>query len=1130
MRRVLQFSAGSCNIRSLSGRAHKNLNDPKTTMKKKILFIFAALVGISWGAKAQDSSVKIWEGTLVLPTYELGAPEAAPIFDCDWSYQRARRSVYPYSLNDNMTRNKSEVSYTALYLENEYVQLCVLPQIGGRLFYAVDKTNGYDIFYRNDVVKPANVGMLGAWISGGVEFNAFHHHRNTTHTPSDYKLVENPDGSKTIWIGETERRHRMAWAMGITLHPGKSYIEMSGRLINSTENNNSMLYWTNAATLVDENYQIIFPQSTEFGTFHCKEYFCHWPVTQEAYTGHEAYEKGVKADWWKAHPGGNSIFVHDQRDDFIAGYDHGRKAGTVMVANHNINKGGKFWSWGPNSGWDTKILTDNAGHYIELMAGAYSDNQPDYNWSYPYEVKQFTQYWYGLREMGGVKKSSRQAAINMEIAAAGKLSLGANATERLEGVTVAVTKADRTLFSRQIDLAPDSPFTATVPIDKSIRESELTMTLAGADGKQMLAYTPLVIDSSKPLPEIVAPPLLPSQIENTEECFLVGLRNLQFHNPFIQPTDYFMEVLRRDPGDTRANTRMGVYWRQRGDNDKAAAYLRTAIARQTKDYTRPMDCEAIYNLGLILKQEGKTQAAVDTLYRAVWSYAYNSAANYQLAQIYVAQGDDEMALDRLNEAITYNGNNFPALNLKATILRLRGDKEGARECLERVLSVDPINAYAVREMDLIIGGDTFTALMRDEVESYIELALEYLHNGYTAQAVELLTRIDGKTAYPTVKMWLGYLADRAGDKTPAHKWFADALALPTDYCNPFRLETVAVLETAKRYFPANDKPYYYLGNLFYDKQPERAVAEWRKCVELNPSFALAWRNLGWADWKYFHNYPEAAKYYRKAIDLAPQDALLLEEADQVFAANREDAAARYELLKSRHDVCVKRYYPLAAEVITGTMAGDYDYVLGLLRDCYFPTREGVANFHDVYVDALLLAGKKKLGEGKTAEAIALYEEAFVYPENHQVFYVDTRFPRDAQIYWMIADAYERSGDRAKAKQNYKKAAEVNVRKTNYRYWQGLALRKLGRNGEAESLFRALAGSGREGIVDHVVNFYGAEGTTGDTVESINTKAYYTLGLGESGLGNKAEAARCFAESKKLDKYNLWAGVMLEQAK
>ena len=182
-------------------------------------------------------------------------------------------------------------------------------------------------------------------------------------------MVENADGSKTIWVGETELRHRMSWAIGVTLYPGVSYIEVTGRLINSTPDANSMLYWSNVATKVDENYQIIYPQSVDFGTYHCKEAMVHWPVSQEAFRGNEDYV-GVDVSWWKNLPTSNSIFIFDQKDDFFGGYDHGADAGTVLVGNHHIVKGGKFWLWGPNSEWDTRILSEHAGHYCELMQGA----------------------------------------------------------------------------------------------------------------------------------------------------------------------------------------------------------------------------------------------------------------------------------------------------------------------------------------------------------------------------------------------------------------------------------------------------------------------------------------------------------------------------------------------------------------------------------------------------------------------------------------------------------------------------------------------------------------------------------------------------------------------------------------
>ena len=1085
----------------------------------KRFFILISLLMLS-ASIAKADNVKAWEGTITMPTYMLDPAEKAPIFERDWSYQRAKRSVYPYPLNDNMTRRREEVTYDCLYMENEFVKLCVLPEFGGRLLYAIDKTNGYDIFYRNEVVKPANVGMTGAWISGGVEWNAFHHHRQTSHIPCDWKIENNADGSKTIWVGETEYRHRMQWAIGITLHPGKSYMEISGRLINSTHNNNSMLYWSNVSTLVDENYQIVLPQETEFVTFHCKNWFAHWPITHEPFNDMDFYENGIDASWWKNHYMSNSMFIHDQKGDFVAGYDHGRKAGTMLAGNHHISKGGKFWLWGPNSEWDTKILTDNSGHYCELMVGAFSDNQPDYNWNFPYETKQFSQYWYGIRDIGGVKAGDKRAAINMDMVAPGKVLVGANATERMSKVTLTLKKGDKVLFSKTSAISPASPVLAEVNVDPSIQEHELTVALADATGKEMFAFTPVVKDPTTPLPEIVDRPLLPHQIENTEECFLVGMRNLQFHNPFVDPIDYFLEVLRRDPGDTRANTQMGVYYRLRGEYDKAAGYLRKAIKRQTKDYTRPKDAEAMYNLGLILKTQGKREAAYDTLYRATWNYTYNSGANTQLAQMYMEDGNVEAALERLEEAIAYNGRNYSAINLKGTILKSLGNNAAAKECFERVLAEQPVNAYATYETS---SPAEFHKFMREQPESYLELAITYWHNGFKEKAIKLLQDIDSRVAYPTVKMYLGYFTDN-------DEYIKEAVTMPAGYCAPFRLETIDILQKAKTLCPESSQPYYYLGNLLYNIQPDNAMKEWEKCIEMNPSHDLAWRNLGWAHWLHTLDYAQSAKCYKKAIELNPDAPLYLEECDQVLEAMGAPVAERYEILKSHHATAEKRYHPLSQEVVTGTYVGDYDYVLDLLDRCYFPTREGVANFHDNFVDALVLAGQKKVKEGDIEGAIALYMKAFTYPENHQVFLVDERATHDAQIHYYLGEAYEKLGQDEQARAWYKKAAEQDFNlkgSKDFRYWTGLALKKLGKKAEAKKLFKQMIKEGKSRIVTQYVNFYGAEGTTGSTVDQINSGAYFTQALGHKGLGHNWRGNRLLRKVKSLKPDHLYANELLK---
>jgi len=307
-----------------------------------ILWAAATLAGSAIKLARAQSPVRIWEEPLVIPTYEIGEPERNPIFYAGRAYQGARGAIYPYPLLDRLTDVRQNKTYRAVYLENKFLKVRVLPEIGGRILSAEDKTNSYDFFYHQHVIKPALIGMLGAWISGGVEWNIPHHHRATTYMAVDHTLQENPDGSKTIWIGEIELRHRMKWLIGLTLYPDKSYIEATVKLFNRTPFVHSFLYFANVAVHANENYQVIFPPSTEYATYHGKNQFSRWPISTSVFNDVD-YTRGVDASWWKNHPSPTSWFCWNCEVDFFGGYDHGKQAGVVHVADHHAVPGKKLW-------------------------------------------------------------------------------------------------------------------------------------------------------------------------------------------------------------------------------------------------------------------------------------------------------------------------------------------------------------------------------------------------------------------------------------------------------------------------------------------------------------------------------------------------------------------------------------------------------------------------------------------------------------------------------------------------------------------------------------------------------------------------------------------------------------------
>ncbi|MDR0869236.1 MAG: DUF5107 domain-containing protein, partial [Planctomycetaceae bacterium] len=483
---------------------------------RTVLFLLLVLCAVSLFA----DEVKIETKPLILPTYEIGEAESNPIYFTGRVYQGAQGHIYPYPLYDVLTDNKVDKKYNAVYLENEFIQLCVLPEMGGRILSATDKTNNYEFFYRQHVIKPALIGMLGAWMSGGVEWNIPHHHRPSSFMPIDHKTVENPDGSKTVWVGETELRHRLKWSVGLTLHPNSSLVEAKVKIINRTPLIQSFLYWANVSVHCDENYQVIFPPSIEFGVGHSKTQFRRWNI-----------DNGKDISWWKNFDSPSSVFAWDFDNDFLAGFDHAKQAGTVHFANHHIVGGKKFFLWGnnPESFMWEKMLTDNDGQYLELMVGAFSDNQPDYSWIGPGEVREFEQYWYPIRSIKSVKNANKQAAVNLERTSPDKVFIGFNTTTAYKNAKVVLRLGEKNLYEKSIDIDPAHPSTQEIEVPKTTVDTEFFVELLTADGKELVSYRPVTkSEPEKELPKPVETTKPAAEYQTVEELYLTGLRLEQF--------------------------------------------------------------------------------------------------------------------------------------------------------------------------------------------------------------------------------------------------------------------------------------------------------------------------------------------------------------------------------------------------------------------------------------------------------------------------------------------------------------------------------------------------------------------------------------------------------------------------
>jgi tetratricopeptide (TPR) repeat protein len=1085
------------------------------------------------------AQVKISEQKWTIPTYEVSPPDKNPMFFKGESYQGASKYIYPYGMNDAISNEKTDHSWKALILENEYIKLCVTPEIGGKLYYGTDKTNNYNFVYKNNVVKPSNIGMTGAWVSGGIEWCVIHHHRASTFLPVDYDLKENPDSSKTIWIGETEPRQRMRWTIGITMFPGKSYYQTEVKIHNPTPFTNTFLYWANVAAHTNKDYQVIFPPSVNMVTYHAKNSFAHWPIATEVYNG-EDFTKGVDLSWWKNSVNQNSYFAYDLKEDFMGAYDHGKETGTVHIGDHNIVKGAKLWEWGSGArGQATEgRLTENDGPYVEIMVGAFSDNQPDYSWIRPYEVKTFKQYWYPIKDIQGFKNANLNGAVNLEKREDQKVFLGYYSTSRVRNAKIILRKKGEIIFEKQTEISPETAFTATINVEGTFSETDLSTEMINIEtGEMLVSYHPVEKKHDTQLPEVVKRPSLPKDIATIEELYLAGSRIQQFSNPTLNAMEYYEEALKRDPSDIRTNVAMGNTYLKNGDYYTARKYFSTAIKRLTKDFTRPSNCEALYLQGITLKALELYDEAVDTLYRATWDYAYHSAAYLELARISSLQGNFSKALDQVNNSLSTNAENNSAIAIKASIQRRLGDFAGAKTTLASVTIHDPLDFRAGNENYLLTlkSGNNADAekllsvlnkKMRDFDQNYLELAIGYLNDGLITEAEDILKRFIGKNQ--ETDYYLGYIADSKGNKVEAGKLIKEGSAQSVDYGFPFRLETVKVLELAIKYYPDDAKPYYYLGNLLYDKQPQKAIGYWEKAVKLDPSLAIAFRNLGWGYYQYNHDVAKAISAYEKAVELKKDDPVYYAELDPLYELNNTPIDRRSRLFESVNEVVKKRDDSFVREIIVLNLAGKSDQAVEYLASSNFHFREGSSRVRDITVDAHLLLGKKYLEQKKYKEALEQFLANVETPENSRSGR-NTGDARSPQINYFIGLGYEAIGNKTKANSYYSLSTSQILKEANYiNYYQGLSYLKLGNKPKATECFNMLVDEGDKKFKQgSEVDFFAKFGEK--EASNVQLSNMYLLkGLGYKGLGDNAKATENLQKAVDLSASNLWANIELQK--
>lgn len=1010
-------------------------------------------------SEANKRVVSCWEEQIVIPTYPVQDADPNPMFLEKRVYQGSSGRVYPNPFIDRVALEKSDQEYRAIFLENEYVQLMILPEIGGRIHTGLDKTNGYDFFYRQNVIKPALVGLLGPWISGGVEFNWPQHHRPSTYMPVHASIEAHSDGSQTVWLSEHDPMLRMKGMVGISLSPGKSLIEVKVRLYNRTPLPQTFLWWANVAVRVHDQYQAFFPPDVTFVADHAKRAISSFPIARNLYYGVD-YRPGTDISWYKNIPVPTSYMVTESKYDFFGGYDHARQAGVVHTSNHRVAPGKKLWTWGNAEfgyAWD-RNLTDEDGPYVELMAGAYTDNQPDFSWLQPYETKTFSQFWYPIQQIGPAKNANTEAAVNLEFQR-DSAKVAVAVTSR-RNVRVTLSRGSRLILDEEADVAPEAPFIRITATDGSKKE-EFKLTVCDSDGNELISWQ-YERNVQRELPDPATEPPEPRQVTSTEELYLTGLHLEQYRHATRSPEPYWREGLNRDPGDARLNNAIGLLHLRKGEFAEAEDHFARAIRRLTFRNPNPYDGEPFYNLGLARLYQGKTSEAYEAFHKCTWNNAWQGAGNYALSGISAGRGDLALALEQVEKSLLTNTENLKARALKASLLRRVGRTAEAQAVIENSLALDPLDFRIMAERFIASDGENLVAFLdalQGDMQTLLDVAFDLAWSGLREDALLLLDACsrDKRLNHPMLLYTHSWLSDALNDSAAAAEFLGLAEAASPRYCFPARLEEMIVLKSAIARNPTGARAHYYLGNLYYDKQRyDEAVCCWRHSVELENSFSIPWRNLGIAEFNVLHDANAADRMYARAFAENPEDARLLYEWDQL--KKRAGLASPRERLRflQNYPELVAHRDDLTVELVTLlNQADQFHKALGVLSERRFcPWEGGEGLVSSQYVFATRALGIQALLDAKPSDALKCFETARNYPHNLGEGKHLLTLERDLDYLSGFAAQQNADDDLARTYWNAAAASlpEVGI----HSYFQGMAFCALGEEEASQKILSNLA--------------------------------------------------------------------------
>ncbi|WP_221583544.1 DUF5107 domain-containing protein [Microbacterium sp. G2-8] len=979
-----------------------------------------------------DGGVACWSEPVTIDTYDAGDPDPYPLFLHRRVYQGSSGRIYPLPMVDSVSHAKRPRRWKAIHLENAYVRLMLLPEIGGRIHIGYDKVAGEDFLYRNNVIKPALVGLAGPWISGGIEFNWPQHHRPGTFLPVPTRIVRDDNGSVVVWHSDLDPLQRMRGTHGVRLRPRSSAIELDVALHNRTDVTQTFLWWANVAAPAHERYQSFFPDDVRYVADHARRAITAFPHADRPYYGVDypalARESAGadRIDFVSRLPVPSSYMITDTDDEFFGGYDHDRDAGFVHWADRSVSPGKKQWTWGDGAigrAWDAQ-LTDDDGPYVELMAGVFTDNQPDFSWLLPGETKRFRQLWFPIHATGPVRQAAPEGAIGVRADDDG-LRITAISTRPMPGAVVEVLRDGEPLARWTHDLAPDAVLSERIDADG---EDGLTVTLRHR-GAEIVRWVAREVRPAEPW--VATAPAEPAQIPSADELHITATHLEQYRHPSRSPVPYLREALRRDPEDPRASRALGAWHLRRGEYAEARACLETAVSREMRRNLNPRDGEACYLLALVCERQGDLDAADRWFGKAAWSAAWAAPARLGRARIALREGRAAAAAALAEEA--------------------RGIPEAARialiaagpspDAVQRAFDQDPLDPALAAWV-----GETAV-----DARALLDVGAEFARLGAVDTALAVTDMdVTGPPAAGLAGPIRAYLRAHwraaIGDDRGARAERRVAREADPTLAFPAGLDQYDALQSAHDADPGDPVAASLLGMWLLDAgRTDDALRALQDACAAGGADPVTWRNLAIARAE-CGDVDGADAAYARALGIRP-DARLLFERDVLAAGRGVGSADRLALLEEHEDALAARDDLAVRHIELLLDAGRVEDAERVLATRAFRPFEGGEGRVIAAFDRAQCARAAHLMDSDPVEAAALLEAGIEPPSSLG----EGRHPADVPVerFVRLGDARMAAGERDPARDAWWRAVArtplaVDPRPAGaHTFWEGVAHLRLG---------------------------------------------------------------------------------------